>query len=218
MNNDKQLFRQALQRQNERAAGMKMPEDMEQRVMRGLSPRPLQEERKLKRKSFSLSWRGVGSALIAASILLFLVFRFNSNDEVQPEQQPVLAETIEPNNPQPAPQHIIEEKKEEKPQQPNKSHKTNKPSKPNKSYKQLASATDSTPRLTTTADSLYYYLTQLENQMGECRDSTCLAELGNLMRANERIKGLVNKILHKEIETAFQEEYLVDTTTRYIPL
>jgi hypothetical protein len=82
----------------------------------------------------------------------------------------------------------------------------------------VASATDSTPRLTTTADSLYYYLTQLENQMGECRDSTCLAELGNLMRADERIKGLVNKIIHKEVETAFQEEYLVDTTTLYIPL
>ena len=28
-----QLFRQALQRQNDRAAGMKMPDDMEQRVM-----------------------------------------------------------------------------------------------------------------------------------------------------------------------------------------
>ena len=75
-----------------------------------------------------------------------------------------------------------------------------------------------TPVLADAADSLYYYLTQLENQMGECRDSTCLAELGNLMRADERIKGLVNKIIHKQVETAYQEEYLVDTTTRYIPL
>ena len=32
MNNDKDLLRQALQRQNERAARMKMPDDMEQRV------------------------------------------------------------------------------------------------------------------------------------------------------------------------------------------
>lgn len=32
MNNDKELFRQALQRQNERAARMQMPDDMEQRV------------------------------------------------------------------------------------------------------------------------------------------------------------------------------------------
>lgn len=75
-----------------------------------------------------------------------------------------------------------------------------------------------TPVLTNTADSLYYYLTLLENQMGDCRDSTCLAELTGLMRADERIKDLVNKIIHKQVETAYQEEYLVDTTTRYIPL
>jgi cytoskeletal protein RodZ len=75
-----------------------------------------------------------------------------------------------------------------------------------------------TPVLANAADSLYYYLTQLENQMGDCRDSTCLAELGNLMQADERIKDLVNKIIHKQVETAYQEEYLVDTTTRYIPL
>ena len=68
------------------------------------------------------------------------------------------------------------------------------------------------------ADSLYYYLTQLENQMGDCRDSTCLPELTGLMRADERIKDLVNKIIHKQVETAYKEEYLVDTTTRYIPL
>ncbi|MBQ6192517.1 MAG: hypothetical protein IJK51_09490 [Bacteroidaceae bacterium] len=72
--------------------------------------------------------------------------------------------------------------------------------------------------LASAADSLYYYLTQLENQMGDCRDSSCLAELTGLMRADERIKDLVNKIINKQVETAYQEEYLVDTTTRYIPL
>ena len=81
-----------------------------------------------------------------------------------------------------------------------------------------AKSSTETPVLANAADSLYYYLTQLENQMGDCRDSTCLAELGNLMQADERIKGLVNKIIHKQVETAYKEEYLVDTTTRYIPL
>ena len=37
-------------------------------------------------------------------------------------------------------------------------------------------------------------------------------------KADERIKDLVNKIIHKQVETVFQEEYLVDTTTRYVPL
>ena len=72
--------------------------------------------------------------------------------------------------------------------------------------------------LASASDSLYYYLTLLENQMGDCRDSSCLAELTGLMRADERIKDLVNKIINKQVETAYQEEYLVDTTTRYIPL
>ena len=76
----------------------------------------------------------------------------------------------------------------------------------------------SAPVLSNAADSLYYYLTLLENQMGDCRDSSCLAELTGLMRADERIKDLVNKIIHKQVETAYQEEYLIDTTTRYIPL
>ena len=79
------------------------------------------------------------------------------------------------------------------------------------------SASDSVV-LSNAADSLYYYLTKLEEEMGDCRDSTCLAELTGLMRADERIKDLVNKIIHKQVETAYQEEYLVDTTTRYIPL
>ncbi len=68
------------------------------------------------------------------------------------------------------------------------------------------------------ADSLYYYLTILEDQMGDCQDSACLAELTDLMRADERIRDLVNKIVHQQVETAYKEEYLVDTTTRYVPL
>ena len=86
--------------------------------------------------------------------------------------------------------------------------------------KEVAETTqkEDTPILANAADSLYYYLTQLENQMGDCRDSTCLAELTGLMRADERIKDLVSKIIHKQVETAYEEEYLVDTTTRYIPL
>ena len=39
MNNDRELFHQALQRQNERAARMKMPDDMEQRVMESIGYR-----------------------------------------------------------------------------------------------------------------------------------------------------------------------------------
>lgn len=99
MNNDKDLFRQALQRQNERAARIKMPDDMEQRVMQHIQPK----------KAIRL-WPYSVVAAIAACILLLLVFRF-SQETV--EEQPVVAKVVEQSIPQPAPQPIVEEKKEE---------------------------------------------------------------------------------------------------------
>ena len=94
MNNDnrlrlseaKNLFRQALQRQNERAAGMKMPDDMEQRVMKSLKP-----------KATKRRWLYPLSALaIAASVLLLIMLNV---EEPQPEQTPSIAEVVtEPQN------------------------------------------------------------------------------------------------------------------------
>ena len=99
MNNDKDLFRQALQRQNERAARMKMSDDMEQRVME-----------RIRSKKVNRRWLYTAIAAVSASILLLLVFRFNQESV---EQQPVVAKTIEQSIPQPVPQPIVEEKKEE---------------------------------------------------------------------------------------------------------
>ena len=88
MNNDnrlseaKNLFRQALQRQNERAAGMKMPDDMEQRVMKNIKP-----------KATKRRWLYPLSALaIAASVLLLILLNI---EKQKPEQQtPVIAEVV----------------------------------------------------------------------------------------------------------------------------
>ena len=99
MNNDKDFFRQALQRQNERAAGMKMPDDMEQRVMH-----------RIRSKKANHRWLYPAIAAVAASILLLLVLRL-SQEPV--EEQSVVAETIEQNTPQPVPQPIIEVKTDE---------------------------------------------------------------------------------------------------------
>lgn len=105
MNNDKDLFRQALQRQNERAAGMKMPDDMEQRVMKSIRP-----------KKTNRRWLYTAIATVAASILLLLVFRFSQEPvkEKPTEGQPIVAEANELSTPQPTvSEPIIEEKKEE---------------------------------------------------------------------------------------------------------
>ena len=99
MNNDnrlrlseaKNLFSQALQRQNDRAAGMKMPDDMEQRVMGSLKP-----------KTTKRRWLYPLSAIaVAASVLLLIMLNI---EKQKPEQQtPVIAEVVT------EPQHIAEE-------------------------------------------------------------------------------------------------------------
>ncbi|MBQ7526133.1 MAG: hypothetical protein IJT11_00195 [Bacteroidaceae bacterium] len=95
MNND-DLFRQALQRQNDRAAGMKMPDDMEQRVMGSLQDPP---QPSLKgRESFPFKgelervWRSRGVwVTIAASVLLLILLNI---EKQKPEQPPVVTEKV----------------------------------------------------------------------------------------------------------------------------
>ena len=90
MNNDN-LFRQALQRQNDRAAGMKMPDDMEQRVMKSLKPQATK-----RRWLYPLS-----AIAVAASVLLLILLNIGKQ---KPEQQtPVVAEVVT------EPQDIAEE-------------------------------------------------------------------------------------------------------------
>lgn len=81
MTND-ELFRQALQRQNDRAAEMKMPDDMEQRVMERIRVKA-----KPRRRIFAIAINGV-----AASILLLLTLYYNKVDTAG---TPVVAQQTE---------------------------------------------------------------------------------------------------------------------------
>ncbi|MBQ9286109.1 MAG: hypothetical protein IJ209_07510 [Bacteroidaceae bacterium] len=65
MNNDNNLFRQALQRQAKQAAEMKMPDDMEQRVMVRIKPGFV-----LRRWLYPLS--AIAAILVAAAFLLIV--------------------------------------------------------------------------------------------------------------------------------------------------
>ena len=104
MNNDnrlrlseaKNLFRQALQRQNDRAAGMKMPDDMEQRVMGSLQDPPQPSLKGRESSSFKGElervWRARGVwVAIAASVLLLILLNIGKQ---QPEQPPVVTEKV----------------------------------------------------------------------------------------------------------------------------
>ena len=166
-------------------------------------------------KRLFLKWSAV--AAVAASIILAFILWPNSPAVVE---QPVVADVVELPAPEaPETSDYSEYSDYSRNSEPPKPAKPANPkSEPVLAQAEQPPAETDAVRLTNTADSLAYYLTRLENQMGDCRDSTCLAHLSELMRADERIKGLVNKIIHKQVETAYQEEYLVDTTTHYIPL
>ena len=110
--NDDNLFRQALQRQNDRAAGMKMPDDMEQRVMgslltlsnsKTLSNSPLKGEkpREVSVKEASPLRGGlVGSGrrlvfgCIAVAACVLLLIMLNVGKQEPDGQKPSIAEVV----------------------------------------------------------------------------------------------------------------------------
>lgn len=172
--------------------------------------------------------KSMGKALLAIAAVLIAVVALFTWWNFKPQQPTQLAEKTEEPVEQKDATKVIEKRDVVKTQtsnvtianvkRDNRKRQTSRLESSQPTIADEVQTASETPVLTNTADSLYYYLTQLENQMGDCRDSTCLAELTGLMRADERIKDLVNKIIHKQVETAYKEEYLVDTTTRYIPL
>ena len=83
--NNEQIFRQALQRQNDRAARLKMPDDMEQRVMRRVKPR-----KTIRRWLYPIS-----IAAAAASVLLLLTLQYNNKVESPIQQSHRLSQTNE---------------------------------------------------------------------------------------------------------------------------
>lgn len=146
MNNDnrlrlseaKNLFRQALQRQNDRAAGMKMPDDMEQRVMGSLTPKqgstivnpsPRRgEPSSLVLRRSPLLWRGIGGGCIAVAASVLLLILLNIGKQKPDQQHPVVTEVV--TEPQPIiPDEPVEHANPTKPIIPVKVAKTAAPKK-----------------------------------------------------------------------------------------
>ena len=84
-NNDNHLFRQALQRQNDRAAGMTWADDMEERVMKCIGKQAGQPKHKNHR------WLYATLGAIAAGIVLLLSLGHIYNSVEPTVQQPVIA-------------------------------------------------------------------------------------------------------------------------------
>lgn len=158
----------------------------------------------------SLFIRRFTAVLSIAAILLIAFLLWPAKQETsitQPESQPVIAEV----NPQPVPQLIVEEKKDEtlaevqpKPQ----------PVSEPRSVRRTVEQED-VPASPSPSDSFDYYLAHLEAEMEALDDSVSTAHLEKLISADARLQQLVNRIVGKQTEQVMNE-LRKDSTANYI--
>ena len=200
--NNEELFRQALQRQNDRAAKMKMPDDMEQRVVK-----------RLKSKSKSSRWMYAASiSAIAAGLLVLIGFSLFMKEGKPEREEPVVAQhkeqrdsTVKVEEEEPMPMIAQEapvmarDKKERQPvniaKQPVKENETISVAKVD--------------------DRLNYYISQLEAEMEAVDDSVRAAHLEKIIAADFRLQQLVNRIVKGDEQQALNE-MKKDSTANYI--
>lgn len=195
MNND-ELFRQALQRQNDRAARMKMPHDMEQRV-----------KNRIKSENNARHWlRPAAIVVAAASILLLLTLHF-TNKDIEPKEHPMTAQQTE----RQANKTDIVKKPAigQKPvavQHIQVKHRAD--------IKRPTIKTKPAP-VASSADQLNDYIARLEAEMEAVDDSVRSAHLEKLIAADMRLQQLVNRIVKDDTEQAMRE-LQKDSTANYI--
>ena len=201
MNNDK-LFRQTLQRQNDRASEMKMPDDMEQRVMK-----------RIKSKSKSSRWLYAASiSAIAAGLLLLIGFSLFMKDGKSEKVEPIVAQHKE--------QRDSVVKVEEKDPMPMIARETPVLT-PSKNAHQAVTIVrqpvneNETISVAIADDRLNYYISQLEAEMEAVDDSVRAAHLEKLIAADFRLQQLVNRIVREEGQQAMNEMEK-DSTANYI--
>ena len=201
MNNDK-LFRQTLQRQNDRASEMRMPDDMEQRVMK-----------RIKSKSKSSRWLYAASiSAIAAGLLLLIGFSLFMKDGKSEKEEPIVAQHKE--------QRDSVVKVEEKDPMPMIARETPVLT-PNKNAHHAVTIArqpvneNETISVAIADDRLNYYISQLEAEMEAVDDSVRAAHLEKLIAADFRLQQLVNRIVREEGQQAMNEMEK-DSTANYI--
>ena len=201
MNND-QLFRQALQRQNDRASEMKMPDDMEQRVMK-----------RIKTKSKSSRWLYAASiSAIAAGLLLLIGFSLFMKDGQTERNETIVAQHKEQRD-----SMVKVEEKEPMPiiaKEAPVLAQDNNVKQTVKTAKQSAKENE-TISVVAADDRLNYYISQLEAEMEAVDDSVRSAHLEKIIAADNRLQQLVNRIVKDDTERAFNE-LQKDSTANYI--
>ena len=185
-----QGLRQALQRRNEAAERMTLPEDFTDRLMKQIG-KPTPALPKGGRTKSLLYWGRLVGASFAASVVLLLTFHYINNKEVKKVEQPVVVKKTEPQRSEPKAieKEPIQMAKEEKAVVA-KTTMVNKRSK--------ASVSESkTSTTAATTDSLDYYIDKIERELAQVDESLYIERMNKVIRADERLQRMVNSyILH----------------------
>ena len=216
-----ELFRQALQRQNDRAAGMKMPDNMEQRVKDRIKP-----------KKASYRWLYAASiGAIAASVLLLLTFYFKGQNEDPKEDTLTAQQTVQRDYSiksgeksfigQEQLSYAGSEQVRLKADEQSSVNTSEKPvvvqDTPTKHEAAIKnpSAYNAKSAPVVAANQLNEYIARLEAEMEAVDDSVRAAHLEKLIAADFRLQQLVNRIVKDEAEQA-KNELQKDSTANYI--
>ena len=185
-----QGLRQALQRRNEAAERMTLPDDFTDRLMEQIGkPTPaLPKGGRTKSLFYWGKWVGV---VAAASVVLLLTFHYINNKEVTKVEQPVVVKKTEPQRSEP-------KATEKEPVQMAKEEKTvvAKTTMVNKQPKASISESKTSTTVATT-DSLDYYIDKIERELAQVDESLYIERMNKVIRADERLQRMVNSyILH----------------------
>lgn len=179
-----------MQRRNESAERMTLPEDFTDRLMQRLEE-PTPTLPKGGRNKSLLYWGRLVGASIAASVVLLLTFHFINNKEVTKVEQPIVVKKTESQRSEPnaIKKEPIQMAKEEKAVVA-KTTMINKRSK--------ASVSESKTSTTVAAtDSLDYYIDKIERELAQVDESLYIERMNKVIRADERLQRIVNSyILH----------------------
>ena len=189
-----QGLRQALQRRNEAAERMTLPEDFTDRLMRRLEPTPSPREGRTK----TLRWMAAAACLL---IIIGLGLTLLPKEEPA-KTQPVVVKKTEKPLPQPLPREGSSESLPYGEKFGGESHGEN-PKETVAKAKAVSqrptqtTATHNTPTAVATTDSLDYYIDKIERELAQVDESLYIERMNKVIRADERLQRMVNSyILH----------------------
>jgi len=191
-----QGLRQALQRRNEAAEQMTLPEDFTDRLMRRLEPTPTPSPREGRTKT--LRWMAAAACLL---IIIGVGLKLLPKEEPAKNQTVVVKKTEKP-LPQPLPREGSSESLPYGEKFGGESHGEN-PKKTVAKAKAVSqrptqtTATHNTPTAVATTDSLDYYIDKIERELAQVDESLYIERMNKVIRADERLQRMVNSyILH----------------------